>query len=174
LSGRKEIWAASIAAAGNPIIGTGFESFWNTNVEKVARGLEGYWEVHNLVSAHNGYIEVYLDLGWVGVCLIVFILFNGYRRTIKAFQYDPQLASLMVAYVATVTFYCITEVGFRMLTPSWIFLILAIVSASSIASGHFGGEASKNLASHVGAARRTPTVRDRNSERETVYASRRL
>ena len=39
LSGRTEIWAAAIAAAGNPIIGTGFESFWNANVDKVARGL---------------------------------------------------------------------------------------------------------------------------------------
>jgi hypothetical protein len=37
LSGRTDIWAASIAAAGNPIIGTGFESFWNVNVDKVAR-----------------------------------------------------------------------------------------------------------------------------------------
>jgi|SRR5579863_4164790 len=175
LSGRKEIWAASIAAAGNPIIGTGFESFWNTNVEKVARGLQGYWEVHNLVSAHNGYIEVYLDLGWIGVCLIVLILFSGYRRTIKAFQYDPDLASLMVAYVATVTFYCMTEVGFRMMTPSWIFLLFAVVSAGGVASGLFRGGAPnnpKNLASRGGTATRTPVVDDRISE--TVYASRRL
>src|SRR5262249_46653515 len=33
--GRTDIWKASIAAADNPIFGTGFESFWNTNVEKV-------------------------------------------------------------------------------------------------------------------------------------------
>jgi exopolysaccharide production protein ExoQ len=174
LSGRKEIWAASIAAAGNPIIGTGFESFWNTNIEKVARGLQGYWEVHNLVSAHNGYLEVYLDLGSVGVCLIVLILFSGYRRTIKTFQYDPQLASLMVAYLATITFYCTTEVGFRMLTPSWIFLLLAVVSASGVTSGVIGGEAPKNPASRLGRIRSTIAVGDRKSERETVYASRRL
>ena len=66
LSGRTDIWKASIAAADSPVLGTGFESFWNVNVEKVALGLPGYWEIHNLVSAHNGYIEVYLDLGLVG------------------------------------------------------------------------------------------------------------
>jgi exopolysaccharide production protein ExoQ len=159
LSGRKEIWAASIAAAANPIIGTGFESFWNTNVEQVARGLQGYWEIHNLVSAHNGYIEVYLDLGWIGVCLIVFILLSGYRRSIKAFQRDPELASLMVAYVATITFYCITEAGFRMLTPSWIFLLLAVVAASGLSSGASGKISVKAVSRP--SFPRSPAARDR-------------
>ena len=139
LSGRTEIWAASIAAAGNPIIGTGFESFWNTNVEKVARGLQGYWGIHDLVSAHNGYIEVYLDLGWIGVCLIALILISGYRRASQEhFSAIPSLRSLMLAYVTTATFYSITEAGFRILTPSWIFLLLAVVSASGVVSGLFG------------------------------------
>jgi exopolysaccharide production protein ExoQ len=137
LSGRTEIWEACIAAANNPIIGTGFESFWNVNVEKVAAGLRGYWDIHNLVSAHNGYIEVYLDLGAVGVCLIVLILISGYRQASKAFKYDPELAGLMLAYVATGTFYCMTEAGFRVLTASWIFLILSVVGASGLASGAF-------------------------------------
>lgn len=140
LSGRTDIWAASLAAAGNPIFGTGFESFWNVNIEKVARGLPGYWEIHNLVSAHNGYIQIYLDLGWIGVCLIAWIIMSGYRRAAKAFERDPELASLMLAYVTTATFYSITEAGFRTLTPSWFFLLLAVVSASGLAAGLFGGE----------------------------------
>lgn len=173
LSGRTEIWAASIAAAGNPIIGTGFESFWNVNVDKVARGLQGYWEIHNLVSAHNGYIEVYLDLGWIGASLIVLILFSGYRRSIKAFRFDPELASLMVAYVATSTFYSVTEAGFRMLTPSWIFLLLAVVSAGGIAAGLLGGETPKIIASCGGIPSRTPVGDKLNPERQAVYTARR-
>ena len=174
LSGRTEIWAASIAAAGNPIIGTGFESFWNTNVEKVvAGGLQGYWEIHNLVSAHNGYIEVYLDLGWIGVCLIALILISGYRRTIRAFQYDPELASLMLAYVATATFYSLTEAGFRMMTPSWIFLVLAVVSSTAVISGLYGGEPPKTFASRGGSAGRMSAENQLTPERETVYTARR-
>jgi exopolysaccharide production protein ExoQ len=137
LTGRTDIWKASIAAAGNPVIGTGFESFWNTNVDKVARGLPGYWEIHNLVSAHNGYIEVYLDLGWVGVCLIALILVSGYRRAGKAFQRDPEVGSLILAYIATCAIYSITEVGFRLLCPAWIFLLLAVVSASGVIKGFY-------------------------------------
>jgi hypothetical protein len=42
-------------------------------------------------------------------------------------------------------FYGITESGFRLLNPMWIFLLLAIVASSGIASGVFGG-ATKTLA----------------------------
>lgn len=149
--GRTDIWKASIAAADNPVFGTGFESFWNTNVEKVARGLRGYWAptIHNLVSAHNGYIEVYLDLGWVGVSLISLILIRGYRHAIRCFQRNPELGSLMLTYIATSAFYSISEVGFRVLTPSWIFLLLAVVGASGFSAGLIGGEKPRVLASHA-------------------------
>jgi O-antigen ligase len=138
--GRGDIWRASIAAADNPVFGTGFESFWNTNVEKVALGLPDYdaQTVHNLVSAHNGYIEVYLDLGWIGVCLIALILITGYRHAVSCFRRDPQFGGLLLTFIATSAFYSISEVGFRVLTPSWIFLLLAVVSASGFSAGLMG------------------------------------
>jgi O-antigen ligase len=135
LSGRTEIWQAVLAEAGNPLIGAGFESFWNANADKVAQRLRNFWQIQNLVSAHNGYIEVYLDLGWIGVCLIALILITGYRRACQAFQGDPELGSLLLAYIATATIYSITEAGFRILTPSWIFLLLAVVCASGVSAG---------------------------------------
>jgi hypothetical protein len=135
--GRTDIWNAALAAAGNPVIGTGFESFWNTNVRRVARGLPGYWDMSDLATAHNGYIEVYLNLGWVGVSLIALILITGYRRAGVVFQRDPELGSLILAYVVTLAFYSITESGFRVLTPSWIFLLFAVVSASGVIEGFY-------------------------------------
>jgi exopolysaccharide production protein ExoQ len=138
LTGRTEIWKAAIAAADSPLFGTGFESFWNANVNKVALGLRGYWEINNLVSAHNGYVELYLDLGWIGVCLVALILINGYLRASKAFQHDPELGRLFLAYIATGAIYNITEVGFRILCPNWIFLLLAIVSSTGVCAGIFG------------------------------------
>jgi exopolysaccharide production protein ExoQ len=143
--GRTDIWKASIATADSPIFGTGFESFWNTNAHKVARhpALAGYFDMSNLVSAHNGYIEVYLDLGWVGLCLIALILISGYRRAAEAFQRDRQFGSLILAYIVTGAVYSISEVGFRVLGPSWIFLLLAVVSANGVAAGLFGRESAK-------------------------------
>lgn len=132
LTGRTDIWKASLAAADSSLLGTGFESFWNANVGKVAAGLRGYWHIYNLVSAHNGYIEVYLDLGLIGVCLIGIILIGGYRHACNALQRDPEMGGLLLAYVCTSVFYSVTEVGFRMLTPSWTFLLLAMFMSTCI------------------------------------------
>jgi exopolysaccharide production protein ExoQ len=172
LSGRTDIWKASISAADDPLFGTGFESFWNTNIEKVAAKLPGYWEIHNLVSAHNGYIEVYLDLGLVGVCLIALIILNGYRRGSKAFQRQPEIGGLILAYIVTATFYSLTEAGFRVLTPMWIFLLLALIIASGVATGIFGGGGVKSLALRRGRARRAAASDKQIPEGETVRAVR--
>jgi exopolysaccharide production protein ExoQ len=135
LTGRTDIWAAVIPALSNPILGDGFESFWiGPDVVKVWQNLSGWLGVQGLNEAHNGYIEVYLNLGWVGVCLIAGILVSGYRRAVTAFRRDPGIGSLMLAYVTASAVYSITEAGFRMLDPIWIFLLLAVIASSGIVS----------------------------------------
>jgi exopolysaccharide production protein ExoQ len=133
LTGRTEIWKAVIPICPNPIVGAGFESFWNGYGKRV-EGLSKY-ERENLNSSHNGYIDVYLNLGFVGEALIVLILISGYRRASEAFRRDPEISSLALAFVATSSIYSFTEAGFRILTPSWISLLLAVVAASGTASG---------------------------------------
>ena len=172
LSGRTDIWKACLAAADSPVFGTGFESFWNVNVERVATGLRGYWQIHNLVSAHDGYIEVYLDLGLVGVCLIASILIGGYLRATEAFQRESELGRLFLPYVVTAAFYSITEAGFRVLTPAWIFLLLAVVGASGVAAGLIRGEKPKIPASRRDASIQTSTVYETVFERESAYTAR--
>ena len=128
LTGRTEIWAAVIRAVPNGVVGAGFESFWlGPRLKSVWSGLSQYMHVN---EAHNGYIEAYLNLGWVGVSLIVLILISGYRNASAAFRRDPAVAGLMVAFVATAGIYSVTEAGFRMLSPIWIFLLLAKVGSA--------------------------------------------
>ncbi len=172
--GRSDIWKAAIAAADSPLFGTGFESFWNVNVEKVADDLRGYWgpTAHNLVSAHNGYIEVYLDLGWIGVCLIAAIFVSGYRHAIQCFRRNPEVGSLILTYIATCAFYSITEVGFRVLTPSWIFLLLAVISANGFAAGLIGGTKRKVAASPIGAETKASAVIEAVPEPVWAHANR--
>jgi len=151
LSGRTDIWAAVISAVSKPIIGDGFESFWiSPDVTKVWKGLSGWWDPTGLNEAHNGYIEVYLNLGWVGVGLISLILITGYRRAVVAFQLNQALGGLMLAYLIVAVVYSITEAGFRMLDPIWIFLLLSVVSVSGIAAvGHIGLRPSEALSSET-------------------------
>jgi O-antigen ligase len=133
LTGRTEIWEAVLSMAPNPLVGAGFESFWLSR--RVAEGLWTLFPGLPLNEAHNGYIEVYLNLGWVGVGLIVLILIDGYRRSVKAFRCAPALGGLLLAYTLAAMTYSITEAGFRMMHPNWIFFLLAVIEASSIASG---------------------------------------
>ncbi len=137
LSGRSDIWGCAMAAANNRVIGTGFESFWNANAPRVSRCLvsRGFLDMSNLVSAHDGYIEVYLDLGLVGLCLLLSVLISGYRRAVDAFRRNRELGSLVLAYIITGVFYNITEAGFRLMSPSWVFPLLAVVTATGVTVG---------------------------------------
>jgi len=176
LSGRTDIWTAVLGAAGSPVIGTGFESFWiSPNAERVRHTLLvlGWWEPGGLNEAHNGYLEVYLNLGWIGLFLIALILVWSYWRAGEAFRSNPEIGSLMLAYIATSTFYSLTEAGFRMLTQSWIFLLLAGVSASGVVARLYGGEEPKILPSRGGQASRTPARKKLIPERDTVHSARR-
>jgi exopolysaccharide production protein ExoQ len=137
LSSRTDIWKAAIPICPNPLIGAGFESFWNGYGKFVTEGLSMY--ERGLNSAHDGYIEVYLNLGWIGVGFTVVLLISGYRRSCAAFRRNPEVGSLMLAFVATAAIYSITEAGFRILTPTWLFLLLAIVGSRSIASSGSSG-----------------------------------
>jgi len=156
LSGRTEIWEAVIPAVPNSIVGAGFESFWiGPDAEKMWRRLKllGWWHPEGLNEAHNGYLEIYVNLGWVGVCLISLFIITGYLRAAKAFRRDPEFASLFLAYVAIGALYSVTEAGFRLLTFSWIFLLLAIVGATGVLSGFSVVKRRRSPLSHDAATR---------------------
>lgn len=130
LTGRADyIWPTVIPMNPSVLVGAGFESFW------MGPRLQYMWDKFPhlyLNEAHNGYIEVYLNLGLIGEALIVLILIDGYRRAVAAFRVDPSSASLMLAYILMAPLYSMTEAGFRMLDISWTFLLLAILGASRI------------------------------------------
>jgi exopolysaccharide production protein ExoQ len=131
-SGRTDIWADVIPLAKNPLVGAGFESFWLSPYvhQRLAILMPGL----PLNEAHNGYIEIYLELGFVGLALLLVVLFDGYRRSVRAFRREPALASLFIAYIMTIMIYCLTEAGFRMVGAIWMFLLLSVLGASVIAS----------------------------------------
>jgi exopolysaccharide production protein ExoQ len=131
-TGRTEIWKILMPMAPNAVGGAGFETFWVGPRVATISSLIGGLEMTN--EAHNGYIEVYLNLGLLGVGLIALILGQGYRRAVSAFRHDPALGALLVAYVASAVTYNITEAGFRMLSLEWFFLLLSIVMTSRVAS----------------------------------------
>jgi exopolysaccharide production protein ExoQ len=175
MSGRTDIWAAVIPIVPDSIVGAGFESFWISPSVKIfhRKLLDLGWYpplVEGFNEAHNGYIEVYLNSGWIGVCLIAAILVSGYRRVVNVFHRDPELGGLFLAYISTGAFYNMTEAGFRMLTPSWIFLLIAIFTASGLSTGLSGEVKRRGSPSRSGKASRTPDPHELMPERVYVHA----
>ncbi len=173
LSGRTEIWAALIAAAPNSVVGAGFEDFWiSPYVKEFQRRLVGWWHPEGLNEAHNGYLEVYLNLGWVGVALISTILVTGYKRAVKAHRLNPQVGGLFLAYIMVSAVYSITEAGFRMMDPIWIFLLLAVVGSSGVAVGYFDSKVRENLVLAADKGKRTPARNQPKPEWANSHAGR--
>lgn len=122
LSGRTALWKALIDMKINPWLGTGFASFWMGN------RLDQLWSIFSWQpnEAHNGYLGVYLNLGWVGVSLLAVLLATGYRNIVALIRRDPEMGSIMLGIFAVAVVYNLTEEAFRLMDPIWIFFLMAI------------------------------------------------
>jgi len=127
LTGRTEIWKAVLTVPVNPLVGAGYESFW------LGKRLEQLWmrfPEMQINEAHNGYLEIYLNLGWIGILLLAGIMIMGYRAASAAYRRDPDTGGLFLALVIAAAVRGIAEAAFRMLSSSWIFFVLAAMAAS--------------------------------------------
>ncbi len=131
LTGRTAIWGQVINLAGNPLFGAGYESFWLGN------RLQRMWMDNpgaRLNEAHNGYLEVYLNLGWCGISLLALLIVAGYRNVISAFRIDRNVGGLKLAFFVASIIYCLTEAGFRMTSPVWISFLLASTAVPQLSA----------------------------------------
>ena len=153
LTGRPRIWKAVIAVADRPMTGAGFESFW------AGDRLSTIWRMideRGIIEAHNGYLEVYLNLGWIGVTLLAVVIVNGYRNVITLFRRDQQAGSIRLAFFVVGIVFSFTEAGFRMMSLVWIAFLLS-ATAVPLAQRRkerlvMGGESRKPAWDAAGAA----------------------
>lgn len=123
LTGRTEIWALVLKQSGNPLVGTGFESFW------LGQRLQTIQSAHvGLNESHNGFLEIFLNLGWIGELLLAVVILSGYRNVIRSFRQNPDAGRLRMAYFFTGVVFSFSEVGFRMLGLQWITFLMAAIA----------------------------------------------
>jgi exopolysaccharide production protein ExoQ len=110
LTDRTKIWAFVLGMHTNPLVGTGYQSFW------LGQRLEYFWRnsgLGYLNEAHNGYLEVYLELGILGVALLIGFLVATYRGICRRLAPQPGLAVLGLAAWLVLVFYNMSEAAFE-------------------------------------------------------------
>jgi O-antigen ligase len=113
LSGRFVLWGLSLEwIRERPLAGYGYDAFWSDYYGPAAdfRAASG-WLV--ATHAHNGFINLWLDLGFVGVLLFALGFIMSYRRALVLAKLTDGVEGLWPVVFLTFLFvYSLTEIGF--------------------------------------------------------------
>lgn len=126
LTGRTDIWNLVLSMPNNRLLGVGYESFWlGARLQKVWNTIQGL----RLNESHNGYIEVLITLGWIGLALLGLLIVTGYRSVIAAYRRDADVGGLRLAFFLAPLMNGFTEAAFRMMGVPWILFLLATTNS---------------------------------------------
>src|SRR5262249_18406741 len=121
MTGRTDLWDAVLPLNPNPLLGAGYESFWLGDRLK-ALWTRFWWQPN---QAHNGYLEVYLNLGLLGLLLVGVFLLTSYQRIWRPTN-AVGFASLSLAIWTITLLHNVTEAGvFK--GSLWVPLLLASI-----------------------------------------------
>ena len=110
MSDRTQIWEVLLSVPINPVLGTGYQSFWlGPRVQWIWARLDG----DTVLEAHNGYLQIYLDLGLIGLFLICTFLIATYRKICKQLKPLTAFGSLSLGLWTLLLFYNISEASFE-------------------------------------------------------------
>lgn len=118
-TGRAAVWDKYLAMAKDPIVGYGYEMFY-TSV--IAKG-----NVEEFASTHNGYLEMYLNLGIIGLLFVLGWIITGIRNVWKSLLLDYSASMLRLAIIFVALLNNWTESVFAGTSNMWVLLFVAII-----------------------------------------------
>ena len=124
LSGREEIWKMIKEQDINPVTGTGYLAFWDSPAARSYRE-EGN---NSIVSTHNGYLEVYVDGGIIGVVLLGFLLLSAGGFIFRELCSGTLFGGARFALFLVILIHNWTESSFFRGGPVWFALVLIMVN----------------------------------------------
>lgn len=125
-TGRTNIWDNITLDTVNPLIGAGYWNFWGGPL-----GYKFNLSVNMIIpNAHNGYVDLYLDGGLIGLCILFFLLFSTGQRIINRIgigkdgnHYQRMKLAVLVALIV----YNLGESTYARIGPIWFSALLMMV-----------------------------------------------
>jgi len=88
LTGRTDLWTKLLpVVASRPFLGYGYAAFWTSLNPEVLSVWMGTGR-HQIPVADNGYIDLWLSLGALGVCAFLFVFVRSFRYAIDYIRSD--------------------------------------------------------------------------------------
>jgi O-antigen ligase len=135
LTNRTEIWAAVKTQPVDPIIGCGYLNFW----DKVGPIKIGEQEVE-LKTAHNGYLEIFLDGGFLGIFFLVIMLINAGINHARGFVRNYPAGVIGFATFCMLLLTNISESVFARRGPLWSAFLMTTIGYWFLARSPDGAE----------------------------------
>jgi len=125
-TGRTDIWSAVLdAASKNPLLGVGYGGFWGLKDEMI-------YSAVGVREAHSGYLDVYLEVGLVGVVLLMTFLIAYYRKVLRELSYAYDWALFGICFLFLTLMQNFTESNFiRTSSFFWNIMIFLTIAFSA-------------------------------------------
>lgn len=125
IEGRGRLWETLLETDTNPILGEGFESYWlGKRAEEIWNMKEFWWRPN---QAHNGYLELYLNLGVVGLLIFAGVIFATFWKIRLDFVWNSEWGRFQMACLVAILVHNWTEAGFKGLSlPFFVLFIIAV------------------------------------------------
>jgi len=136
LEGRGHLWEVLLATDRSPILGAGYESYWSGERLQTIWAMPEFW--WRPVQAHNGYLEVYLNLGIVGLLILIGLLVATFEKCAHELVYDFEWGRLTMSYFWMMLVHNWTEAGFKGLSLmffAFFFVALKLPRDRSVPAG---------------------------------------
>ncbi len=136
LTGRTEVWADVIPNwEKQPVLGYGLGSFWTDERRKL----------YDIPTSHNGYLDILLELGEVGLAFYAVWLLSCARYLRRALPYEYDWANLAICLLLVSLVYNITESALNSFTEE----MTTVVALVAIVVPHKAGLLSERIKSRI-------------------------
>ena len=124
LTNRTTVWEVVRTLQTSAWFGSGFMTFWNgdrmlTIWQQLGPGIN---------QAHSGYLEQYLNLGYIGVAFIIMIALSTLWTLRRQLKVDYASSILRLCFVLLAMLYNYTEASFYGINNMWVLFLLASIN----------------------------------------------